>query len=108
MEKDKVYSFIFQFPAFPRSLYHNIHKLLKAIATMYKHTINKARTPCPKCKKGSFLQGRSLTVHMNQCEVADVKLSDTFDYVEHNKKGATMIVTSHIPFIKEKNPYRKT
>ena len=86
MEKDKVYSFIFQFPAFPRSLYHNIHKLLKAIATMYKHTINKARTPCPKCKKGSFLQGRSLTVHMNQCEVADVKLSDTFDYVEHNKK----------------------
>ena len=86
MERDKVFSFIFQFPAFPRSLSHNIHKLLKTIATMYKHTNNKARTPCPKCKKGSYLQGRSLTVHMNQCEVADVKLSDTFDYVEQNKK----------------------
>jgi hypothetical protein len=45
---------------------------------------------------------------MNRCEVADVKLCDTFDYEEQNKNGATMIVTSPRPFISEKNPYRKT
>ena len=75
---------------------------------MYKHTNNKARTPCPKCKKGSYLQGRSLTVHMNQCEVADVKLSDTFDYVEQNKKRCNN--DSHVTqtLHQQKNPYRKT
>ena len=44
-----------------------------------------SRIPCPHCKKGNFLPGRSLSLHWNVCEASSTVL-DTLAFPELNNK----------------------
>ena len=52
-----------------------------------------SQIPCPHCKKGNFLPGRSLSSHWNVCEASSTVL-DTLAFPELNKKR--MNVNKHI------------